>query len=38
MPVDYFRMAPIIRIPALEITGPHTHQPDLLFELNPFYS
>jgi hypothetical protein len=30
-PVEYFRMALVILIPALEITGPHTHQPDLLF-------
>ncbi len=35
-PVEYFRMALIILIPALEIAGPHTHQPDLLFELNSF--
>jgi hypothetical protein len=35
-PVEYFRMVLVILILALEITGPHTHQPDLLFEFNPF--
>jgi hypothetical protein len=35
-PVEYFRMALVILILALEITGPHTHQTDLLLELNSF--
>jgi len=27
----------VIPIPALKITGPHNHQPHLLFELNPLF-